>query len=536
MWVSETPRSLARAAPWIVFGVAVLAYVQMLWGEFVYDDFPFIVQNPAVHTLARPWKFLVDRAAMSEGGAYTIFRPLASWCFSLTWAVAPDRPAAFHFVNLVAHGLAGVCVWRLGCAVGLRAAGGALWAALVFVIHPVQTEAVAWIAGLGNPLFVIGVTSACVAWLRWRVAGAPHTVLAAGAGWYVFALLGKEHAAALPLLVLIIEWALRGAGLRPLRERAMGFAGVCLMTVAYVAWRDYVLGRTGQVGYFGGAFGPTLLTTVVGFRTYLRLLVWPTNLHPEYIVPIRTGLAAPGVWPSILTLAALAAGAVLIRRRAPRVALGVAWWFAALVPVANIIPMKTIINERLLYLPLIGFALVLGVAWDAAPRRWWRVALAAQLAVFAVLTTARTRDWLTNERLWTTAVRAEPRGYTSHYNLGQVYLQQEKSEAALREFDQAIALRGEFPYAEGASGVAWMQLGEYRGAVHAFRRGLRTLPDDRKLQHNLVQALVQWGDASRADGRAVVAEGAYREALQWDPAHAGARAGLRALGREEGAE
>lgn len=520
---------LRRAAPWLVFATAVLLYAPTLWGEFIYDDFPFIVNNPAVQTLARPWKFLVDRAATSEDGFYAIFRPLASWCFSGAWAVAPNTPAAFHAMNVLAHGCASVCVWRLAAAVGLRPAGGALWAALLFAAHPVQTEAVAWIAGLSNPLFVIGVTCACVAWLRWRRADAPPLALAAAFAWYGFALLGKEHAAAFPLLLLGVEWALRGDALRPARQRALAIAGLCLMTGAYMAWRAHVLGGAGQATPAAGSPWLMVLSTVAEFCTYLRLLWLPTNLHPEYVTPIVSGLTAPGVLPRILVLMALMTSALMVRRRAPVVALGIAWWFLALAPVSNVIPMKTLLNERLLYLPLIGFAFVLGVVWDAAPRRGVRVALAVQLVLFAVLTVARNRDWLTNERLWTAAVAAEPRGYTSHFNLGQVHRQAGRTEAALREFHLAIELRGRFPHAHGAVGLVHLERGAYRESVHAFRRGLREDPADPKLRRSLVAALVQWGDAERAAGRLVVAEGAYLEALELAPDAAPARAGLAAV-------
>lgn len=526
---SRPTGSLGPTAAYLVFAAAALVYVNTLWGEFVYDDFPFIVHNPAVHTLARPWKFLLERAAMSEGGFYTIFRPLSGWLFSLTWAAAGETPAAFHFVNLLAHGLASVCVWRLAVTLGLGERRGALWAGLVFAVHPVHTEAVAWIAGLANPCFTIGVTCGCVAWLHWRKASASPAALAAAFAWYAVGLLAKEHAVALPLLVVGLEWALGGTGARPLGQRLAALLGLAVLTVGYVWWRDRVLGQTGQVAHLGGSFGATMLTMTIGVRTYLRLLLFPTNLHPEYIIPAARSLSAPGVLPSILVLLGVAGAGVAARRRWPLVAAGVAWFFLALAPVSNVIPMKTVINERLLYLPLIGFAVVLGVVWERTTRRPVRALLVAQFVAFATLAIVRNADWRTSERLWSSAVASEPRGYTSHFNLGEVLRQQGDTEGALLQFRQAIALRGRFPHAHGAVGMTYLERGEPYEAVAAFRRGLQEAPVDAHLRAGLAEALVRWGDTARAAGRRATAEGAYREALALAPQHAGARAGLAAL-------
>lgn len=527
--MSEAAARAARWAPALVFAAAALVYLNALAGEFVYDDYPFIVQNESVHTLARPWKFLTERTAFSEGGGYTIFRPLAGLIFSILWVAAGATPALFHAANIVAHGLAAVCVWRLACAVDLRPAGGALWAGLVFAAHPVNTEAVAWIAQLASPLYAIGVTCACVAWLRWRRDTGGPVALLAVFGWYAFALLGKEHGVAVPALVLGIEWALRRDDLRPAAQRALAWAGLVVLTGLYVWWRGHVLGRTAQIAYWGGGLWPTALTMLTGFRTYVRLVFLPVRLHPEYIIPIATHVTAPGVIASGLLLAAIVAFAVAARRRAPRIAFGIAWFFLALAPVSNLVPMKTIINERLLYLATIGFGLCLGVAFDRAPRPWIRALLAAHLAVLALLTVRRTADWRTSARLWRSAVAVEPRGYTSRFNLGLVHAQRDELDAALEEFERAIELRGRFPHAYGAMGNVYMRRGEYVKAADAYREGLAEDPGNAGLRHNLAVALVRHGDGARAAGWTDVARAAYREALEVQPQNADARAGLAAV-------
>ncbi len=478
--------------------LALLSYSNNFTAEFVYDDYPFIVENPAVRSLSDAGRFFSDRESFSQGGQYIIYRPLATLSFALNYRLGGYNPIPYHAVNILWHACCGLALYLLLWVT----VGDALFSFLVsllFLLHPVQTEAVAWVSSRGNPMFLSFLLLSIVCYRKWSASG-KHGRLFYGLAMLLFALslLSKEMAVVLPALLVVYDASLNRPTTREQwRRRLLAVIPFFVLSLAYVVLRHLVLGETRQIEYWGGSMHTALLTMTKGFVHYVRLMFVPTPLLVEYVIPVARSLFQPTVLISILILSVFAAICAFSYRRSSIVFFGIAWFFVALLPVSNIVPLKAIINERFLYLPSIGFFILLTSpvlaresASEKCTARGIIVALLAIAFFYGVLTLDRNRDWRNSLSLWTVSVKESPAGPTSRYNLGLELYNRGCYDEAIEHLKIACLLQEDFPVAHGVLGNAYLALDRYGDAIREYEIGLIQAPNDRRMAHNLA---VSWG-------------------------------------------
>jgi tetratricopeptide (TPR) repeat protein len=368
------------------------AYLPALSGEFVYDDERFIEKNPAVTqlTAANAVRYFTDPTSQSIMG-HDIYRPLRTLEFAVDWAISGGRPWFFHLRSVLWHALASLLLYAVLRRL-LEADLPALFGTLAFALHPVNTEAVAWITSRGDVLLLAWFLLALLLYLRGR------PLLAAFA--FVGALLSKETAVFFPAAVLMVDLFRRA-------DRRWVWYGVYgAMAVVFVAvWFYLVAGAELEnvrhlKALWGGSYSMTVLTMAKGFLHYARVIAFPVHFTVDYHVPTSTGLGL-GEVVALVVLAAIVAAAVAA---GPRSRLALAWFFLALLPVSNLIrPIGIPTAERFLYLPLVGVALWAGPVLG----RYRRLTVLVLVCLF-VLTFQRSRIWRTEDALWHAAERVAP--------------------------------------------------------------------------------------------------------------------------------
>ncbi len=391
----------SRRAAILVAGLALLAYLPSLFGDFVYDDVRFVETNAAVHALspAMAISCFTDPTTVDPDAFKGIYRPLRTLEFAIDRAVSGGRPWFFHLRGMIWHALSAVLVLglfrRLSGAPPGEAPAAAWCGALLYALHPVHTECVAWISSRGDLLCAVFFLAALTSHLD-----------------------GHRIRAALLLLVAIFA-----------KEVAVVFAGAALLTDLYrrdklrfgwygvygaiaagftALWFFLVAGgepgEMGQVSaWWGGSYLMNLATMAKGFLYYLKLLVLPVNQAVAYHLPARSTLDS-GTVVSIIAVLLIAVGA-LIASRKTRFALG--WFLVTIFPVSNLLIRLVIpTEERFLLLPSIGFCFAAG--WLLARTR---ISAIVFLCCFA-LTFSRTFDWLSEDALWQSslAVTESPKG------------------------------------------------------------------------------------------------------------------------------
>lgn len=476
------------------------AYAGAMHGPFVFDDHNTLVYNTGIRRIAPLRHFLSSN------------RPLTDFLFALTAHFGGGTPAAHHAVSIVLHMANVWLVWALGLRLlslagppgrqsesgrrGRRvraggregaspawpgAAGVAAVAAAWFGLHPLQTEAVAYISSqselLASLFYLLGVlfyVQACTArHPRSRLAAAAAIPLATTA-----AIASKEMAATLPLALLLVDLCfVQRRTAVPTRQR-LGVASLSLLPFLAAVPRLWDLAFSASTaGFRLGRIGPMeyLLTQPGVIGRYARLTVLPLGQCFDYDWALVRSAASPSFWLPAAGVLGLVTLAARLRRRMPLACFAVLWPLLILLPTSSVVPLADPIAERRMYLalagPLLLAAELLARACGRLGRR--RVALAAGATLIAAVlgwaTARRAQLWGDPVELYAASAACAPGNPRARLNYGATLLNAGRLEDAARELRAAKTL-----YEQGASIHAFDRVGafiHYNLAVIEFARG-----------------------------------------------------------------
>ena len=483
--MSPLPRYLSP----LVIALAVLASLgAALWGGFAWDDRPLIVENRLIKDPAEVGTILTSgfwQAGDRHDRFRSFFRPLVTLTYALDYAVWGLRPFGFHLTNLALHFLCALLVFRLARSEGL-AQTSALAGAVLFAVHPVHVESVAWISGRTDLL--CGVFVLCAFLLRRRQRALSLACFALG-------LLSKEAAAALPVLIFGDRWLGDPARRGRLRRSLAAAAPYLGILILYLGARRLALGSGTDPLYH---LDPEawIATVLFVLARYATLLLLPVRLDPHYPYAARQGLADPVVVLSaLIVLPVLWAGIALWRRRS-RTAFWLGWIIVGLLPVILSFGSfgDILLADRFLYIPSVGFALlaarasgeIVGRLDSVRARRL--VAATAVLAVVALASQsfAAVRVWKDDVTLFSRLILTSPDSAMVRCNLGLARYDRGDYQTAKQEFEEAIRLAPEYSLAHNDLAAAYEREGR-------FREALRIVPGQLESQVNVGNLLVRLG-------------------------------------------
>jgi tetratricopeptide (TPR) repeat protein len=418
----RAPRPARAGLPWaalLLTAAVCAAWANALGGPFQFDDYNVVVDNPRVHSLGAWGRSLA-------GG----IRPLLNLSYTLNW-IADPAPFGFHLVNVALHLANTLLAYRLCLALGV-ARDAALLAALLFGLHPIQTEAVTYVSGRSVSLMACAYLASVLAYVRGR--RGPSLAL------FAAALAVKEVAITLPLVLALYEAATgpeggwRGAA-RRLRPHCLLLAAALLVAAASPRYRE-LLGVS--VGLRGPLDNLALQLDALGYL--VSRLVYPVRLSIDPAPPVASAATRTLV---ALGLAGAVGVACVRLRRASAAAFAALWFVVLLLPTNSVLPRLDVVNERQVYLAALGpFLLVaLGVAALRRRQRWAGATLALVLpATLAGLTWARNRDYRSEVALWRATVRVTPENVRAWNNLGWAWQLAGCWAEAEAAYDEALRL------------------------------------------------------------------------------------------------
>ncbi len=471
----------------LLLAVAMLVYGDALLNGFTFDDYTYILGNPAVTNLSVRGLFEPPQTNTN----HHFFRPVTFVTYDLNWAVSGAQPFGYHLLNLLLHAMVTLLLYlvlRELLEAVPRGTTIAWAAALLFAVHSIHTEAVASIVGRSE-LLAAGFLLA--AWLLHL-----HDRLILALVCFVLALMSKESAVAFVPLALAGDYA-RGK-LKPL-HRYGWIAGVVVVYLALL-WKV----QGGRFGEKGISFLDNPLAKLraswrilnalrVAWK-YIGLQVYPAKLSCDYSYNAillyaswrHTALAA------VAALLVLALWIWALWTKRGEWFLAGAIYLAGFAVTANILlPTGTIMGERLAYLPSAGFCLLVALIWIRLEKRQLRLAWAVLTIVVAVLATRtviRNRDWRDNFTLYTAAVSAVPESAKIHDGLGAEYMKRGQKNAAFAEWQTALRIYPNFPKDWESSGIAeydfrvvnlaaqLMKLGENDDALNFLNEAIANSP------------------------------------------------------------
>ena len=512
----------------LVAGLAAATAAPSLGNGFVYDDVPAIVENPLLHSLAQSahiWASSYWRAGM-------LYRPLTIQLFALEWRTAGGAPWPFHLANIVLYAAVAWLVYRLARRV--LPAGAAFAAAALFAVHPVHVEVTANAVGQSELLAALFVLLAVERYLAWRESGGLGAGRRGGlALLYLLAIAAKETGYVLPALLAAAEILMvAGRGPRRDRWRAIAPAYLILAAVAVTGLLVRLIvfggpkGEVAELPLRGLVAGERAIVMLAAVPEWFRLLLWPAHLQAHYgppALPTGGGFGARhwlGLWLLIATLA-LAGWAW---RRAPVVALGLAWAAIALAPVSNLVTATgVLVAERTLFLPSVGAVLAAGwgIGWLAirlTGRRMAEAVVAAGLVVLgtvaAVRSARRATVWRSQAGFFEQLERDAPGSYRAQLAAGTYFSTVRRVTDAERTLSAARALYQEDPAVYETLGQLYRMEKRCDRALPVFAEGVQRHPEGTVLRSRLIECLLAVGDTARA--RAVARDALARGQTEFE--------------------
>ncbi len=515
---------------------AFLLFARTLAGGFALDDTRLVRDNAWLRDPARLPELLVSDywAPFARSG---LWRPVVTLSYAGNFWLGGAEPWGYHALNAALH--AGVAVLVLALLRRLASGPGtALAGAFLFAAHAVHSEAVANVAGRAELLcaaFFLG-SLLCHAAAREAAPGRRSGPRLASLALYGLALLSKESALTLLLAAPLLDLAgpaRPGAppGARKLRALLGPLAGLLAVTAVWAAARLWVLGDAPLPAParldnpLADLSAPLrALNALAVLQRYAWLLAFPLRLSYDYS-HAQIPLLASFLEPRALAVLGLAAGELLLLlfcyRRARPAFLGLAFGAATLSAASNLlVPIGTILGERLLYLPSAGFCLFAAEALRAAAvrlpvgPRGRRVAFAGAMAALVALHGARafvrSGDWQSEERLYQADLGTSPRSARVQQNAGFAAQKRGDHPRALEHFARALEIEPRYQLARLNAAISLAALGRSEEAVAIYRAELAQAPGDAELALDL-------GTLFEALGRPEAAREVYEEALRQSP-------------------
>jgi protein O-mannosyl-transferase len=534
-------------SPWLlallIIVATIAAYSNSLRSAFVFDDVYDIVQNKSIQRL---WPLGPVFAANLNGTTALRTRPVVNLTFAVNYALGALDPLVYHVTNLAVHILAALTLFgivrrtlllplfrdNLGPA---AAATAALTVALIWSLHPMQTQAVTYtvqryesMMGLFYLLAVYctlrGDSSPRALW--WSAAAVASCLLALGC---------KEVAISIPLTVLLYDRAfLAGSFREAWRRRWPMYLGFTACWAVFAIWMRLEARRT-WAGYELPVSWLEYARTQPGvILHYLRLAVWPQPLVLDYDWPVAHTVGE--ILPGTLVVGILALATIYGLVRHPAWGFLGAWFFLILAPTSSIMPLADIAFIHRMYLPLAAVVTALAacgflmgrwlvqrgkISWFTC-RLWAGGLVACASAVLGFLTYQRNKDFVSDLSIWQDTVAKAPRNARAHNNLALALAGSGQVEAAMEQYREALKLDPNYAEVHNNYGLALAAHNELRDAVTHFQWALEIEPSFSDACNNLAVAEANLGETDAAIDH-------FQRALAINPTNAEAQNNLGGL-------
>ncbi len=460
----------------VLFVVGLSLYAADLNNRLFLDDEVLILNNDSIQQFsaknAHTW--FTENWFAGAGRDSEYYRPLVLVSYAANYAIHGFEPFGYLIANNVLHAVNAVLVYLLLRTL-LRKRWLAFVTALVFLIHPMQSENVAYVAGRGDLMSSLFMIGGLFVWVKGIQHSRPVLSTIFASVLLIGALLSRENAIVFPFLAIVVYTAFlsRESIIRSVRAAVIRTSPFLMIVAGYFALRLTILNFRNFLNFgnydTSSIYAQDILVRLYTFMhvllEYVRTFLWPTNVHERFTFPIHTSFFDVPVWTAALVLVCITAIlVVLYRKERSGTSTGDTntspfrlwlfawgWFFVALAPASGIIPTNVIIQDHRLYLAMIGIT-VLSLWYgceviNLSRRRGWSlvrplvlIALVLYFCFFAWITVHRALIWGDPIRLFQETLRYEPDAVTAYSSLGKYYLDQGAYEEAGKNFLKAIQL------------------------------------------------------------------------------------------------
>ena len=557
---ATAPTATPWATPWAWIGAAFAALILLFWAYGPTMSSPFLFDDGTQ-------RFAGPAAAEPLSAWIGPVRPVLMATYFLNTRISPNDTGSYHLFNLFIHAISGVLIYfvirRLLTLANLDPSTRtpfAIFGALLFLLHPLQSESVAYISGRSDALCGMFGAAAFAAFLYRKTAAISWGAVAAVVLLFGLSVLTKEQAVVLPALFLLTDLWWNAEPVAAVRANWKLYAVLALGAAAGVALFWSLILGTGTGGSAGFSMKDFtwyqyLFTQFRVIVTYILNFFLPFNLNADWDFPISHNILEHGAVFYLIALLALAALVLRFRGNFALSGYGFFVFLILLAPTSSILPIQDPIAERRMYLPLLGLILI---AIDLLRRLRMEPKAIAALAGAILLalgfaTHARAEVWSDPVNLWQDTVRKSPNKFRPHFQLAFAYYLAGRNDLAVPEFEKTAALHPptvdmlmdwglaydglnqpdkaleKFHQAAGmeASAHAWSQIAYIYAKQSKWKDALLALDTAEKISADFPAIWMYRGQIMLATNQPAVAIPMFQRALQLDSTQTPARDGLQ---------
>jgi len=468
----------------LLIGIILATYFVIFSNEFVFDDTSFILGDVLNHkNLNNILKFF----SLPTGELY---RPIRSIVYSLSYSIWGTNTFGYHLNSILFHIVCTILVYLIATLL-LKENKIALFAGLLFAVHPIHTESVTFMTAtfdLVGPVFYFLSLYLYVNRYNQTLqvvknSGHLNFLYITSVTLFVIAVFSSEMCLTLPFILILVDWyLLQNFNIKEFIGRFKYYLPFFIVASIYVFIRFAVLGITGRAStehYLAYSKYWTLLTMTKVFVYYIYLLFIPKlNSQPDYegFFRLATSFFEPGVIVSTIVLLSLIITAVIWYRKSKIVSFSIIWFFLTLLPVSNIIVMKNIMAERHLYIPSMATCIFIPIAlkkiFTNRPKRFIFLTILL-LVIYGGFTIKRNADWKDAITLWSQALKNFPGSGKAYRGIGCAYAEKKQFDLAISNFKQLQKLDPDDIENLHNLGNAYIEKGEYDSAIEIFKEILK---------------------------------------------------------------
>ena len=525
---------------------SAIVYSNSLENPFQYDDFHHIRDNLSLRNIKNIPSFFTDVQTFSVNPGRGHYRPLLLVTHTINYAIGDLNPIGYHLVNLAFHvGSAfliflivqamlsssvdrpsGLSTLAAASIVGDKpprynqpvtardvAAGFslrstpvfiALASALIFAVHPFNSEVVNYISARSSVMSAFFYLLAFYCWVKYRQAAGqdllPYLISLLA---FLLGLLTKESVITLPIVIYLydlyfvpeIKWS---------RKLLLYLPFLLFVVLPYILFRTYLLGAIVSTPELPRGYYINFLVQAKGLIKYLQLLFFPVGLSVEhYIKEIYSPLNWGFIFSIFLLISLLSASIWLYCRHGRSwrmISFFILWFFIVLIP-TTIIPLNIMLQENRGYLAAVSFSVILGAAVNEITSRSRTISifvLLLTLLCYSIVTVQRNMVWRDGIILWSDAVRKAPLLARAHHNLALSYREAGQTGPAIAEYQKAIELDPTNKDTHYNLGNIYSKLNLSEQAIYEFQKALEIDPNFYKASNNLGMTYWRMGNTDMA--------------------------------------
>ena len=534
----------AKFAIALIILITLLAYANSLNNSFVLDDTHTILNNnfikswknfPAIFTRSYLTPFKNNIIDHSLGAQETSYRPVVTVSYFIDYAIWGLEPFGYHLTNLFLHIFNAILFYYFITFVTKNIRIG-LFSALLFALHPINTEAVNAVSFREDLLSFLFFIFSLILYIKLdKYSGRRKALIyVLSLLSFLIALFSKEMAVTLPFIIILYDWFFASNDgtkdfFMRLKSRYLGFFSILLF---YIWIRFFVMNNltAPPVKYPGGDFYINILTMFKVFAIYIKGFFWPFDIHyvlsgdPSLIsYPLLDSKAIVSIGLIIFCFAV----AIKTYRNSRKISFSIFWFFITLLPVANIWPLTNYMAVRYLYTPAAGLCFLVPAAilnLNSAKFNLQKIGRNILIAIFVLysfVTIKINNVWKDNISLWSEMVKKYPDSPMSHLSLGFALLKKGSIDSAVTSTKNALKIKPDYAEAHRTLGKCYLLRGEFKEATRELNESLKLEPASADAHNdlgaifaiigNMDEAKKKWTKASEINPRDSVVKGNLKE-------------------------